>query len=251
MIVLVSSSAPERSALAALCQARRWHCSTCESVQDLSRYLRRNAPRVALVRQRLVDGSAADVMTTLRESTHGRDARCIVLVAADTSSANEARLLDLGADCTLRDPIRPEVLLAYLDRWTARPTGQSPRPAAAPPARKLVLAGAALDPLRRTLRRAGATVAITQREVELAEILARSTGEVVTYDMLYAESLRRPFEGNTTNLRVLLGKLTASLRRLDIDLTCYVEVISKMGYRVHRRSPRPKPAAATRLGRAA
>ncbi len=230
MIVLVSSSAPERAALAALCQARRWLCASCESVHDLTRFLRRNSPRVALLRHRLADGTAADAMAALSATAHGQDARRLVLLPADTSSAQEARLIDLGADCTLRDPIRPEVLLAYLDRWTARP---------------------ALDPLHRTLTRGSARVTITPREVELAEILARSTGDVVTYERLYAEILSRPFDGDTTNLRVLLGKLTASLRRLDLDLTRSVEVISKVGYRVHRRSPRQVPVAAAKLGRAA
>jgi len=250
MIVLVSSSAPERAALAALCQARRWLCASCESVHDLTRFLRRNSPRVALLRHRLADGTAADAMATLSATAHGQDARRLVLLPADTSSAQEARLIDLGADCTLRDPIRPEVLLAYLDRWTARPALDRPvSPRAAD--RKLLLAGAALDPLRRTLTRGSARVTITPREVELAEILARSTGDVVTYERLYAEILSRPFDGDTTNLRVLLGKLTASLRRLDLDLTRSVEVISKVGYRVHRRSPRQVPVAAAKLGRAA
>ncbi len=251
MIVLVSSSAPERSALAALCAARGWLCSSCASVHDLTRFLRRNAPRVALLRQRVDDGSADDAIAALRAHRHGQGARCLVLLPADTSSAHEARLIDLGADCSLRDPIRPEVLLAYLSRWTAGPA----RPAAAggsAAGRRLALAGATLDPLRRTLRRGSALVTITPREAELAEILARSAGEVVTYDMLYAEILGRPFNGETTNLRVLLGKLAASLRRLDLDLTRGVEVIAKVGYRVHRRSPRRSAGVApAKLGRAA
>lgn len=251
MIVLVSSSAPERAALAALCHARRRLSFPCASVQDLTRFLRRNAPRVALVRQRLADGSAADAMAALRATPHGHETRCIVLLSADTSSANEARLIELGADCTFRDPIRPEVLLAFLDRWATRAPARSGG-AAAPAPGKLMLAGAALDPLRRTLKRGTSVVTITPRETELAEMLARSAGEVVTYEMLYADILGRPFDGNTTNLRVLLGKLTASLRRLDLDLTASVEVIAKVGYRVQRRQPaRPKTIPAGRLVRAA
>lgn len=250
MIVLVSNSAPERSALAALCQARRWLSSPCGSIRDLNRFLRRNAPRVALLRQGLPDGGVAEAMTALRASPHGHGTRCIALLSADTSSADEARLIQLGAACTFRDPIRPEVLLAYLERWAAK---APERPAPPFPAvRPLVLAGATLDPLRRTLKRGAAVVTLTPRETELAEIMARSAGEVVTYDMLYAEILGRPFQGNTTNLRVLLGKLTASLRRLDLDLTATVEVISKVGYRLRRRQPaRPRPNPAALLTHAA
>lgn len=253
MIVLVSSSAPERSALAALCQARRWLSIPCESIQDLNRCLRRNAPRVALLRQRLPDGTAADAMAALRASAHGLETRCIVLLSADTSSANEARLIEFGADCTFRDPIRPEVLLAYLDRWAAKtPERTAPVAPIAASTGKLLLAGASLDPLRCSLKRGFTSVRITPRETELAEMLARSAGEVVTYDMLYAEILGRRFAGNTTNLRVLLGKLTASVRRLDLDLAACIEVIPKVGYRVLRRQPaRAKPGAAPRLGRAA
>ncbi len=250
MIVLVSSSAPERSALAALCQARGWLCSSCASVAELSRFLRRNAPRVAVVRQRPGDRTAADTIAALRAHAHGQDARLITLLSADTSSANEARLITLGADCTLRDPIRPEVLLAFLDRWATRSAQPAPSVAGGSGRRPLLLAGATLDPLRRTLKRGSTTVTITPREVELAEILARSSGEVVTYEMLYAEILQRPFDGETTNLRVLLGKLNASLRSVGLDPTRCVEVIAKVGYRLHRRPPRRSPAGSN-LNRAA
>ena len=44
----------------------------------------------------------------------------------------------------------------------------------------------------------------------------------------------RRFRGDTSNLRVLLGKLTASAVSLGISLQKWVEVIPKLGYRYRR-----------------
>jgi DNA-binding winged helix-turn-helix (wHTH) protein len=67
--------------------------------------------------------------------------------------------------------------------------------------------------------------------VTLVELLAHSGGELLTYECLYSDILGRSFRGDTSNMRVLLGKLTASLQPIGIGVRRWVEVIPKTGYR--------------------
>src|SRR5437868_7274317 len=128
----------------------------------------------------------------------------------------------MGADCVHRDPVRIDVLLVYLAKYTGK-LSDSPPAVTHSPARTHLFAGAALNILERTLRRRGLTVLLTPREVALAELLVRSRGEVITYETLYNEILGSIFRGDTSNMRVLLGKLTASARSVGITLRAWLE----------------------------
>ena len=87
------------------------------------------------------------------------------------------------------------------------------------------------------------TVALTPREVELAEVLARSGVGIVTYDTLYSEILGRRFHGDTSNMRVLLGKLRISSRAVGIAFDRWIEVIPKLGYRYAVPASRERASA--------
>jgi DNA-binding response OmpR family regulator len=65
----------------------------------------------------------------------------------------------------------------------------------------------------------------------LVELLVGSENRIVTYDSLYHEVLGRHFDGDTSNMRVLLGKLGASARRIGISVRRNIDVIAKTGYR--------------------
>jgi hypothetical protein len=49
--------------------------------------------------------------------------------------------------------------------------------------------------------------------------------------MLYSEILGRRFAGETSNMRVLLGKLGKTTAKVGLDVRQWVEVIPKLGYR--------------------
>ena len=229
MILLVDSAEREGSVLAELCAGRGWVTEACATVAAARRRIPRLRPRVAVVRRTLRDGLAEEVLAALSE------ARCrrLVLVPAGTSGAVEARLVALGADCVLREPVRIEVLLAYLERFRGEPSL-----AARPGPTRLAFAGGRLDPADRTLRRGARRTTLAPREAQLAELLARSPAEVVAYEVLYAEILGRPFRGDTGNLRVLLGKLCAAAARAGVDARAWIEVIPKSGYRLRRAAAR-------------
>jgi DNA-binding response OmpR family regulator len=183
---------------------------------------------VLLVRHQLEDGYADDVLAALSTGS-STTTRVIVLLSAAAAASTEARLLELGADNVQRDPVRSDVVLAYIYKYIR--FSSTDRSANRPS--DIHFAGARLDPLQRTLRLDNLVVSLTPREVALVEFLAESADRVVTYDSLYSEVLGQRFRGDTSNMRVLLGKLGSSLRPLGLVLQHHVEVIPKTGYRYH------------------
>lgn len=230
MIAIVSANAGERTALVALCESERWASTTCDSLRSFARSIQRVSPNVVVTRHKLEDGYSDDVIAALSALQVPLVAKIVVLAGAGMASAVEGRQVAIGADCVLRDPVRMEVLVAYLRKYltasvaVAADTGRRSD-------QNLAFAGGTLNTLERTLQHRGRTVLLTPREVALVELLARSAGDVVTYDALYSEILDRQFRGDTSNMRVLLGKLSASVGSIGISFRDWVDVIPKTGYR--------------------
>jgi DNA-binding response OmpR family regulator len=140
--------------------------------------------------------------------------------------------------------VRTDVLAEYLARY--RTMFKNARHETPPTVLKSFLfAGASVDPVERTLCHRKKVSHLTPHEVDLAELLIQSEGGIVTYDTLYSSILDRRFRGDTSNMRVLLGKLAASARRSGVQLRQWVKVIPKMGYRYQSPVPEevvsPKP----------
>ena len=227
MLFIASSSSREAAALLSLAESRRWSASICGSIQQFKKLLRKTHPSIVVARDRLSDGYSDDILSLLGQAALLPDTRVIVLAAADCTQKQEARHLSLGADCVLRDPVRPEVLQEYLAKFLRKKPGsrlQSRNP------ERFTLGGAVVEVERAQLSHGGRTVHVTPREIELARILAESPGQVVSYDFLYSDLFERAFAGDSANLRVLLGKLTASFRKLDINLREMIHVTQKSGY---------------------
>lgn len=225
MIAIVSSSPRECAALARLCEQLGLSAVECLSARKARRTIIRIPLRVMIVRHQLQDGYSDDVIAALADSERLPSTKVIVLLTAGISSTIEARQLSLGADCVQRDPVRSEVLLAYIGKYLQH-SGKAERN---PAKIRMKFAGALMDPLERTLQHEGNVASLTPREVAIIELLADSPGQIITYDMLYNEILGRRFRGDTSNMRVLLAKLGTSLRQIGLALP--VEVIPKTGYR--------------------
>lgn len=230
MIAIVSSTPRERAALTNLCGVRGWPAIECGSISRFVRLIHRVAPKVVVVRHKLENGFSDDAFAALARLNLLPATRVIVLLAAGASSAVEMRQIALGADWAPRDPIRADVLLAYVDKYYRSLPGTGTRTTSSS-LRSVSFCGATLLSTDRTLARGKARVTLTPREVSLVELLAHSSGEVITYDELYAEVLTRRFGGDTSNMRVLLQKLSRSVQRLEIDLSQWLTVIPKTGYR--------------------
>lgn len=227
MIAIVSSAAAESAAFGSLFVQRGWNYVECRSVRAFKRIVRRVPLRVVVVRYQLHDGFSHDVVAELTEPGLSFSAKIIVLLGAGIPSSIEARQLEIGADCVQRDPVRSDVLLAYVEKYIR----SAPRNPAFASVKQVDFSGAVLNPLDRSLRLGDKSVLLTPREAMLIELLSGSAGQVVTYELLYNEILGRKFQGDTSNMRVLLGKLGVSARRIGICIRRTVDVIPKTGYR--------------------
>jgi DNA-binding response OmpR family regulator len=230
MIAIVCSNARERAALAALCEGPGWPYREFDSVRKAARSFPDLRPKVVLTRYKLSDGYSDDVFGLVTQSGLNGTARVIVLVGAGASSALESRQVSLGADVVYRDPVRADVLVAYLARFRNL-SGKLSDSGSERPVALLEFAGAKINAIDRTLHHAGKSVPLAPKEVELVQILLELRGRVVTYDVLYSEIIGRRFQGETSNMRVLLGKLGRSFRKVGLDLRPWIEVIPKTGYR--------------------
>ncbi len=235
MIVIVSSTSREAAALATLCENRGWPCQSCLTIDRFKTMNEQFEPRALVIRHRLSDGYSDDVFSFLKTTPTSVRPRIIVLMTADTSGRAEARQIELGADCVLRDPVRIEVLLEYVAKYRAI---QKPLNEGAPiESPSYTIAGIEMLPHEHKILHQGESRHIAPQEVALLRMFARSEGKVVTYAALYEELLNRKFAGDTTNCRVLLGKVCASFKRLGVELKTFVQVIPKSGYLY---SPIPK-----------
>lgn len=236
MIVIVSSSAAERGAFAALCDSRGWANVECDSVRAARKSFRKLRPVAVLVRHRLRDGYSDDVMTALVATRSLPAVKVVVLLGPSASSAQAARQISLGVDNVLRDPVRTEVLVEYLARYRQLKV-LSTKNSQREPRKSFRFAGGSISPVERRLSSGKQLVNLTPREVQLAELLSEARGEVVTYESLYSEILGTKFRGETSNMRVLLGKLDASFRSVGLTIRKFVEVIPKSGYRYSPPQP--------------
>jgi DNA-binding response OmpR family regulator len=229
VIAITSASANERIALLALFDASGWPAIECRSVRATLRSLQRHQPRVVVTRHRLDDGFSDDIFATLGDLGPPVSTKFIVLLDAGVASDVEVRQLSLGADCVLRNPIRTDVLIAYVRKYLKASPLSSGRCTTANAA-QIAFCGGRFAPIERTLHHGRHRVSLTPREADLVEMLAHSPGVLTSYERLYAEILGRRFRGDTSNMRVLLGKLATSCRSIGISIRPHVHVIPKTGY---------------------
>jgi DNA-binding response OmpR family regulator len=212
MILILSNSAREADLLAALCDQRSWPCHACTTISELKKMTVKTVPRAVISRHRLSDGYSDDVFGWLKSPLHSSSARVIVLMQADCTIRQEARQVALGADCVLRDPLRMEVLLEYLDKYRTKTTRTPVRKALTPSS--FEIAGVRVFPDEYRLVRAGKSAEVSPQEIGLLRLLFQSAGRVTSYPVLYCDLFNRRFTGDTANCRVLLAKTAASFQSL-------------------------------------
>jgi DNA-binding response OmpR family regulator len=149
----------------------------------------------------------------------GRKAPILLLTARD---AIEDRVLGLeaGADDYLVKPFALAELLARVMALLRR--GQ--------PERETVLraAGLEIDLVRRKVTRAGAWIALTQREFEVLEYLARHKGRTVTREMLGRDVWHDPNYALTNVVEVYINLLR---KKLDPpDSPSVIATVRGVGY---------------------
>lgn len=225
MIAVLSSSPREAAALLTLASASGRPTTQCGSISRFKSLVRKVPPVLVLTRHKLSDGYSDDVLAWLGQLSLLPSTSVIVLAKADCDASQEARQLNLGAACVLRDPLRPDVLVQYAHRFL-----RAARTSATPDA-CFAIAGATINPDQHQVRKGKLSAHLSPKEVDLARVLAETPGQLVSYDKLYVEICGRKFDGNTANIRVLFGKLVASFQRVRVDLHKVVHLTPKSGYR--------------------
>jgi len=163
------------------------------------------------------DGFA--VCRTLREE--GRWAPVLLLTARD-SIEDRVQGLDAGADDYLTKPFAFAELFARLRALTRR--GPVERPAA------VTLDDLVLDPVTRTVTRAGTEVELSPKEFALLEYLLRHPDEVLSRSRLLEHVWDFAYEGTSNVIDVYVRYLREKVDRPFGRAT--IETVRGAGYRV-------------------
>jgi len=232
LIAIVSDSTPERIAFVSLCESRGWVYIECSSVHAFKQFLRRTRPTVILTRDQFTDGFSDHIIAAVNSGGFASTTKTIVLAGAGMTPAAEARQIALGADCVQRDPVRSEVVVAYIAKYLGSPR-QTTSSVGPPGPTELEFAGVPFDPIERNLGLGQQKITLTPREAALVDVLIHHQGRLVSYETLFSEVLERRFNADTSNMRVLLGKLNTSTQLIGIDARDWVQVVPKTGYLYH------------------
>ena len=137
-----------------------------------------------------------DVLRELRQ--RGRRTPVLMLTAR-ASVEDRVQGLDLGADDYLLKPFDFSELLARVRAITRRP--------AVEPVTVLKVADLEMDPQRREVRRSGALLDLTAKELALLEYLLRKKGAVVTRGMILDQVWGLDYEGGSNLVEVYINYL--------------------------------------------
>lgn len=141
----------------------------------------------------------------------------VLVLTAKAGELDETELLDTGADDFLSKPFSFPVLVARLRALLRRsaPTG----------AEVLRLGEVEVDGAGREVRRDGSAVALTAREFDVLEYLARRPGRVVSKAEILRGVWASDFDGDPNIVEVYVGRLR---RRLGVP----IETVRGAGYRL-------------------
>lgn len=146
-----------------------------------------------------------EILSGLR--SRGLTVPVLVLTARDTVEDRVAGL-DHGADDYLVKPFAFAELLARLRSLLRRGKAEQ--------ALRLVLADLELDPITRTVARAGVPIDLTAREFDLLAYLLRYQGQVVSREMLARDVWKEPSRGTPLD-NVIDVHVTRLRRKVDAD----------------------------------
>jgi DNA-binding response OmpR family regulator len=175
----------------------------------------------------LPDIDGLEVFEMIRAEPRLASVRVLMLTARG-SERDRIMGLDIGADCYLVKPISGRELAAHVRAVLRR---SDTRPATVIRVGRLVI-----DPIRRTVRAAGAPVRLRPKELDLLIVMATSVGRVWRRSELLSAvwGYQRPVEVHTRTVDVHVMRLRAKLGRAADQ----VETVSGAGYRL--TAPRPR-----------
>lgn len=182
-----------------------------------------------LARERPFDAIVLDLMlpgmdghTVCRELRAAQIWTPVLVLTARDDERDEVSALDTGADDFLTKPFSFAVLLARLRSLLRRGGGE--RPAV------LEVGDLHLDPAQKRAWRGRQEVALTARELALAEFLMRHRDEVVSKRQILEHVWGEDFEGDPNIVEVYIGHLRNKLDRPFSLQT--IQTVRGSGYRI-------------------
>ncbi len=214
-----------------------WLCRHFDKGTDILRAVLRDTFDLVILDWRVPDLSGEEVLRAIRKSV--REPVPVLFTTGQNREEDIVYMLRAGADDYLTKPLRRLEFLARVEALLRR-AGRGRGAEAA------IEAGAfRIDPQGRTLMRDGAVIELTQKEFELAMLLFRNVGRLLSRAYLLdsvwgigADVGTRTVDTHASLLRTKLGLYPESGWRLGS--------VYQHGYRLERTgapAPRAKPAA--------
>jgi len=212
-----------------------WICRHFDRGQDILRSLLKDTYDLVILDWRVPDLSGEEVLRALRKSV--REPVPVLFTTGRDREEDIVHALKAGADDYLIKPLRRMEFLARVEALLRRNRALG-REAEAP-----IEAGEfRIDPLGRTLYKSGQGIDLTQKEFEMATLLFRSIGRLLSRSYLLdtvwgisAEVSTRTVDTHASQLRNKLGLYPESGWRLS--------AVYQHGYRLERMAaPAAEPA---------
>ena len=219
-------------------ESQGYICRLFDRGQDILRALLRDTYDLAVLDWRVPDLSGEEVLRTVRKSL--REPLPVLFTTGRDREEDIVHALKNGADDYLTKPLRRMEVLARLEALLRRFHG-TPRGSEEP-----IEAGAfRIDVNGRTVQRDGTVIDLTQKEFEMAVLLFRNVGRLLSRSYLLdtvwgisADVSTRTVDTHASQLRSKLGLYPENGWRLS--------AVYQHGYRLERVAAQASAAAAKR-----
>jgi DNA-binding response OmpR family regulator len=228
-IIVIEDEAP---LLRHIVSALKRHGHEAESQTDGASGLKsalHHPPELMILDLNLPGMDGFSVLEHLREvNTSTR----VLILTAIGNVESRVKGLRCGADDYLTKPFSMEELLARVDALGRRT-------ASAAAGESLHFADLSLDLRHRRVTRAGKTIALTPRELELLEVLMREPGRVFSRSELCERVWRRPYEYDTRTVEIFITRLRKKIDFESVEPLIFTERFS--GYSIRQGSSETSP----------
>ena len=184
---------------------------------------RRDRPDLIVLDIMLPDINGLEVARQLRAES----AVPIIFLSARGEETDKILGLGLGADDYVVKPFSPKELVARIAAVLRRTAAGGPRPG---DDRVLHYGALRIDPLGRTVKRAGESLELTAREFDLLAFLARHPGQVFTRQQLLDQVWDFEFYGDPSTVTVHIRRLRSKIEP-EPARPRFIETVWGVGYR--------------------
>jgi two-component system KDP operon response regulator KdpE len=204
-----------------------------ETAQETLSLIKRTVADLVVASAGMPDMSGPDFTRALRDVVSAP----LIILMPPNSRLSASHILDCGADDCIEEPF-------LLNEFSAR-------------ARRLLLRGGTkyrsrsviqglglleIEPLDRSVRLRGESIALTRKEFGLLAVLAAGHGQILTYDEILKKVWGSDYIGAIQNLRRVVSSLRHKIEP-DPSRPVYLTSVRGTGYRLTAGAEVPGPAS--------